>query len=78
MILISCYSVVFAYMFRFDCSCIEMTSLLLNSLVFTIEMKFILSRELKMDLGWIGVFEKETMFASLFIYTGMYGSGWVE
>jgi hypothetical protein len=78
MILISCYSVIFVYLMRFDCSLLESLSILMNTMVFTIEIKFILVRELKMDLGWFGSYEIETLIASIFVYSGIYGTGWPQ
>lgn len=74
MIQMTCYSVILAYLLRFDCSLFELLFTFLNVIFFTMEMKYILCHELVLNIAEVGSVEIENFFASLFVLASVYGS----
>lgn len=69
------YSVALGYMLRYDNCIMELMLLSLNIIFFGMEMKYILCKELILNIAEVGSIEIESFFAIMFILGGVYGSG---
>ena len=74
MIQMTCYQIVMAYLFRVDNALLELGFLSMNLIFFAMELKYLLCKELVLNLGEIGAVEVENLFATLMVIGGIYGS----
>lgn len=74
----TCYSLILGYLFRFDNAFFELLLFVLPIIIFCMEMKYILCKELVLSFGEVGSIEIETSFAIMFIFAGFYGTGFYE
>lgn len=71
----ACYSLWMGYLFRFDCLVFEMALVLTNIVFYAMEMKYILCKNLNLNLGEIGPVEVELIVAIVLALGSVYGSG---
>lgn len=70
----ACYSLWLGYLFNFDCLFFELLMVMANVTFFSMEMRFILSKSLTMNVGEIGPVEIELILTSILL-VGYYFSG---
>jgi len=70
----TCYSLWMAYTFRFDNMCFESIFLAMNVVFWSMEMKFILFKDLKMIVGEVGPVEVELIIAFVIFLGGYLGA----
>jgi hypothetical protein len=66
----ACYSLWLGYLFRFDNLFFEMTLLMTNIVFHSMEMKYILCKNLTLTVGEIGPVEVEAILAVLIFVCG--------
>jgi phosphatidylglycerophosphate synthase len=70
----ACYSLWLGYIFRFDSRLIEFMLLMVNIVFYSMEMKFIMLKNLKLVIGEIGPVEIEILLASGLFAAYYFGS----
>ena len=78
MVMMTIYSLVLGFMMRWDCWFFEIIIFMLNIIFFCTEMKYILCKELILNIAEVGSIEIEHFFGTLFILTGIYGAGFYD
>jgi phosphatidylglycerophosphate synthase len=73
MIQMTIYQTTLAYLLRLNNAALNSIFISLNLIFFSQEIKFMLCRELKLQVGEIGSIEIEHLFGAMFIYAS-YGS----
>ncbi len=68
------YSLWLAYVFRFDNWVGEALFLMTNLVFYTMEMKYVICKSLKIIVGEIGPVELELIIASILIISGYFGT----
>lgn len=74
MIQMTCYQIVMAYLFRIDNAILETTFVCMNVVMFAMELKYLLCKELVLQLGEVGAVEIENLSATLMMIGSVYGS----
>jgi phosphatidylglycerophosphate synthase len=69
----ACYALWLGYVFRFDNLLFELMFLMPNLIFYTMEMKYVICKNLKMIVGEIGPVEIELLMASICISAGYFG-----
>ena len=69
----ACYALWLGYVFRFDNLLFELMFLMPNLIFYTMEMKYVICKNLKMIVGEIGPVEVELLMASILISAGYFG-----
>jgi len=69
----ACYGLWLGYVFRFDNLLFELMFLMPNLIFYTMEMKYVICKNLEMIIGEIGPVEIELLMASILISAGYFG-----
>ena len=62
-----------AYSFRFDNLCFETVFVMVNFVFYTMEMKFVMCKDLKMVIGEVGPVEVELLLSCIIFFVAYYG-----
>jgi len=69
----ACYGLWLAYVFRFDNLLFELMFMMTNLVFYTMEMKFVLCKNLKLIVGEIGPVEVELLMTTICFCAGYFG-----
>lgn len=74
----ACYSLWLGYLFRFDCIWFELSFIMTNVVFYSMEMKYILCKNLNLNLGEVGPVEVELMFSVILGLGWWFGSDYYQ